>query len=136
MKTRAAEAKLALSYFGAQEGDLWEAYMKGARNPAISEKYSFFHTSDAACAGKFGTSAPGMALSRSFDESPLKVTATTEDDLVNFAKSSSVPRLITFSEDYIEPIFGDHQSALILFTEEKGQDYQSVFQAAAKDLQG
>lgn len=136
MSTRVAEAKLALSYFGSQEGDLWEAYIKGARNPAISEKYSFFHTSDASCASKFGTAAPGIALSRNFDESPLKVSATTEEDLVNFAKSSSVPRLITFSEDYIEPIFGDHQSALILFTEEKDTGYQGAFAKAAADLQG
>lgn len=136
MSAKTAEAKLALSYFGALEGDLYESFMTSARDPRISEKFSFFHTSDAACADKFATSAPGIALSRSFDESPLKVAGSSADEIVEFAKNSSVPTLITFSEDYIEPIFGDHNPALILFTEESDQGYQSVFEQAAKDLNG
>ena len=136
MESKTSESKLALSYFGDLTGDLFENFMKGAKNPTISEKYQFFHTSDADCAAKFSTSAPGIALSRRFDDSPLKVEATTEDDIVAFAKDSSVPRLITFSEDYIEPIFGDHNPAMILFTEETGQEYQKAFEQAAKDNQG
>ena len=137
MESKVAEAQLALSYFGAQEGDLWDNYMNAARNPAISEKYQFFHTTDGDCASKFGTSAPGIGLTRRFDESPLGYEgAAKEEDIVEFAKKSSVPRLITFSEDYIEPIFGDRNAALILFTEEADQDYQNVYKQASKDLQG
>jgi len=111
--------------------------MNAARNPAISEKFQFFHTTDGDCASKFGASAPGIGLSRRFDESPLGYGgAATEDEIVAFAKKSSVPRLITFSEDYIEPIFGDKNPALILFTEEADQGYQNVYKQAAKDLQG
>lgn len=98
--------------------------MQSARNPAISEKFAFFHSTDADCASKYGASAPGLALSRNFDESPIAYTgAANEDDLIAFAKKSSVPQLITFSEDYIEPIFGDHLPAVILFTEEENQDF-------------
>jgi len=136
MKAKTAEAKLALSYFGALEGDLFETFMKGAKNPAISEKFAFLHTSDTSCAGDYGVTGSGISLSRNFDESPIAVSGTSEDDIVEFAKKSSVPRLITFSEDYIEPIFGDHQSAIILFTEESDSAYQGVFAQAAKDLQG
>ena len=137
MKTKAGEAKLALSYFGELTGDLFETFMKGAKNPAISEKFTFLHTSDTSCAGDYGVAAaPGISLSRQFDESPLAVAATTEEDIVAFAKKSSVPRLITFSEDFIEPIFGDHNPAIILFTEEQGTDYQAAFAKAASDLQG
>ena len=137
MEAKTAEATLALSYFGAAEGDLWDNYMKSARNSMISDKYQFYHTSDADCASKFGATAPGVAISRRFDESPLAYSgAAAEDDIVAWAKGSSVPRLITFSEDYIEPIFGDRNPAMILFTEETGQDYQTVFEQAAKDLQG
>ena len=137
MEAKTAEANLAISYFGAAEGDMWEAYMKGAKNPAISEKFQFFHTSDGDCASKFGASAPGVALSRRFDESPLAYTgAAVEDDLVAFAKGASVPMLITFSEDYIEPIFGDRNPAVMLFTEEADQPYQAVFAQAAKDMNG
>ena len=128
MESSTAEAKLAISYFGESAGALWDAYMESAKNPAISEKYQFFHTSDAACADKFGTSAPGIALSRRFDESPLAFSGSSADDILAWAKGASVPTLITFSEDYIEPIFGDRNAALILFTEETGTGYQGVFE--------
>jgi len=127
MQSSTADAKLALSYFGSFDTNLYEAFMKGAKNPSIGEKYSFFHTNDADCASKYGVSAPGIALSRDFDDSPLAFSGASEDELVNFAKGASVPKLITFSEDYIEPIFGDHQSAVILFTEESDQAYQAAF---------
>merc|ERR1719246_359213 len=116
MKAKTADAKLALSYFGALEGDVFENFMKGAKNPAIGEKYSFFHTADAACAESFGVVAPGISLSRGFDESPLAVAA--------------------FSEDYIEPIFGEQQPAMVLFTEEDSSSYQTAFAEAAKENQG
>ena len=135
MKTSVADTKLALSYFGALEGDLYDAFMKGARNPAINESYSFFHTTDTACASDFGTEGTSIALSRQFDESPLKF-AGNDEELVTFAKASAIPRLITFGEDYIEPIFGDHNPAIMLFTEETGTAYQDVFSQAAKELQG
>ena len=136
MEEKTAEANLAISYFGAAEGDMWEAYMKGAKNPAISEKFQFFHTTDGDCASKYGASANGVALSRRFDESPLAFSGAGEEELVNWAKASSVPMLITFSEDYIEPIFGDRNPAVILFTEEADTGYQGVFSQAAKDLNG
>jgi len=137
MESATSEAKLALSYFGSLEGDLYEAFMKGAKNPAISEKYSFFHTSDADCAAKFGVSAPGIALSRNFDDSPLAYTGgASDEEIIKFGKGSSVPKLITFSEDYIEPIFGDHQAAAILFTEETGTAYQAAFAQVASEMQG
>ena len=137
MESKAAEAKLAISYFGDLSGDMWDAYMAAAKNPTISEKYTFLHTADGACAEKFGASAPGVALSRRFDESPVAYGgAASEEEIVAFAKGASVPRLITFSEDYIEPIFGDQQAALILFTEEADTAYQQAFADAAKALQG
>ena len=137
MEADAAEAKMALSFFGALEGEMYDAFMKSANNPAIAEKFAFLHTSDGDCAAKFGAAAGGIALSRRFDESPLAYTgAASEDEIVAFAKGSSVPRLITFSEDYIEPIFGDRNPALILFTEETGTGYQSAYEQAAKDMQG
>jgi protein disulfide-isomerase A1 len=137
MEAGTTEAKLALSYFGVLEGDLYTAFMQSARNPAISEKFAFFHSTDADCASKYGASAPGLVLSRNFDESPVAYSGTAnEDDIVAFAKKSSVPQLITFSEDYIEPIFGDHLPAAILFTEEEDQDFQKVFAQVAKEMQG
>lgn len=136
MEAATAEAKLALSYFGTFEGPVFDEFMKSAKNPAIAEKFSFYHTSDADCASKYGTSAPGISLSRTFDESPLAFSGATEDEIVSFAKNASVPVLITFSEDYIEPIFGDQKAAAILFTEETGTAFQEQFAAAASAMQG
>ena len=137
MTTKTEEGKLNLSYFGDLAGDLYDAFIGAAKNPAISETYSFFHTSDAACGEKYGLSGAGVALSRRFDDSPLQYSGEANvDDIVKFAKDASVPMLISFSEDYIEPIFGDHNPALILFTEETGQAWQDTFAAAAKELKG
>ena len=137
MEAKTAESKMAVSYFGELSGDMFDAYMASAKNPTIAEKFDFLHTIDAACAEKFGAIAPGIAISRRFDESPVAYSgAASEEEIVAFAKAQSVPRLIEFSEDYIEPIFGDQQSALILFTEEKDTEYQKAFADAAKALQG
>jgi len=137
MESKTAEGKLNLSYFGDLAGDLYDAFMGAAKDPAISENFSFYHTNDAACGEKFGLSGAGIALSRRFDESPLQYSGeNNKDAIVKFAKDSSVPVLISFSEDYIEPIFADHNPALVLFTEETGQGYQDAFAAAAKELKG
>ena len=137
MTTAVSENALALSFFGALEGEMYDAYIKAAKNPTISEKYSFLHTTDADCASGFGSPSTGLSLSRRFDESPLAYSgAASEEEIVAWAKTASVPTLITFSEDYIEPIFGDHNPALILFTEETGQAWQDTFAAAAKELKG
>jgi protein disulfide-isomerase A1 len=49
-----------------------------------------------------------------------------------------VPTLIIFSEDYIEPIFGQQKAALFLLRAEddKGKDFHRVFTEASKDLKG
>lgn len=59
-----------MSYFGEAEGQLWENYMKTASHPAL-ENYQFLHTTDAECAKNFSTTAPGIAISRNFDQSPV-----------------------------------------------------------------
>lgn len=50
MMRRSSQDKLALSYFGALEGDVFETFMKGAKSSAINDKFHFYHTSDESCA--------------------------------------------------------------------------------------
>ena len=102
MKSSVADVRLALSYYGALEGDRYDAFMKAARNPAISESFSFFHTTDIEC-----PPFNGIFLSRNFDEYALEFEMNTEDELVAFAKANSLPQLITFGDDYIDAIFTD-----------------------------
>jgi hypothetical protein len=55
-------------------------------------------------------------LFRKFDESPLIYSGEWKSsDVASFLSTSSVPTLIEFSEEYIEPIFRDRQSVLFLF---------------------
>jgi hypothetical protein len=52
--------------------------------------------------------------------------------------TSSIPTLIEFSEDYIEPIFGQKKQAVFLFRR-KGEEesaYSKVFAEAASTLKG
>jgi protein disulfide-isomerase A1 len=140
MVTKTSEDKLALSYFGESAGALWDAFFGAAKDPVIGEKYSFYHTADVACGEKFDLSGSGVALSRRFDDSPLQYSGDqTTEALVNWGTSSSVPILITFSDDYVEPIFQAGNPAIILFTEETAthkQVYVDTFAQAAKDLNG
>lgn len=137
LATKTAEDALTMAYVGALEGGLYDAFIGAAKSAAIGEKYAFLHTSDDSCAGTVGVTAPGVGITRSFDDSPVAFTGAAEADaIVDWAKASAVPKLITFSEDYIEPIFADRNPALILFTEETDQGYQGVFKQAATDLQG
>lgn len=137
MKAKTAEDKFVVSFFGEATGDSWDAYIKLAEDQSMSEKATFYHTSDTACAANYGAEATGVALSRTFDDSPLAYTGFVDyTGLLKWAKAATVPTLITFSEDFIEPIFADHQPALILFTADEGTDYQGVFGQAAKDQQG
>ena len=39
MEAQTAEGKLNLSYFGVLEGDLYDAFMSSAKDPAISENF-------------------------------------------------------------------------------------------------
>ena len=124
-----------MAHVGATEGALWESYIGAAKNASIGEKYHFVHTTDESCGGVVGLSGPGVGVARNFDDSPVAYSGDGTD-LLTWAKAAAVPKLIHFSEDFIEPIFADHNPALILFTQETGTDYQAAYQQAATDLNG
>jgi len=136
-----ATGKLNLAYFGGFDGHDFEAFMAASKQPAISDDFQFFHTADKECAAAYGTAAPGLALIRTFDDSPLSYVATDGEplavsDILAFATGNSVPTLIEFSEDYIEPIFGKRQAALMLFAANDDAAYSAVFAEAAKAHKG
>lgn len=58
--------------------------------------------------------------------------------MVDFLMASSVPTLIEFSEDYIDPIFGQRKAAIFLFRnkEDADQDFSKIFSEAASKLKG
>lgn len=137
MQAKTAADKFSISYFGATEGDSWAAFLELAKDPAFNEKATFYHTTDKECAAHYGASESGVALTRTFDEPTLAYSGFVDFvGLAKWAKAASVPTLINFSEDFIEPIFAEHNPALILFTEEEGQEWQATFAQAAADLKG
>lgn len=106
-----------------------------ANNPSVAEKYQFFHLNDKECGASFGvSSSPALVLFRKFEESPLVYSGNWETTpAVDWLVASSVPTLIDFSEDYIEPIFGQRKAAVFLFrsASEKDSAYAKVFADAA-----
>jgi protein disulfide-isomerase A1 len=58
--------------------------------------------------------------------------------IVEWLQASSVPTLITFSEDFIEPIFGQRRAAIFLFRSNNDADkpFAKVFTEAASSLKG
>ena len=49
MKLRLRDKKLALSYFGDFEGDLFDTHIAAAKTANLNEKFAFFHTNDGQC---------------------------------------------------------------------------------------
>lgn len=95
---------------------------------------------DKECGAQYGVKDfPALVLFRKFDESPLVYSGSwTTNEVVTFLSTSSIPTLIEFSEEYIEPIFRDRQPVVFLFRskEDSDRDFSKVFADAAKELKG
>jgi protein disulfide-isomerase A1 len=115
-------------------------YKEVAANGAVNEKFQFFHLNDKECAGSHGAEGPhSLVLFRQFDTSPLVYSGNWEvTPIVDWMLASSVPTVIEFSEDYIEPIFGQKSQAIFLFrsADDASSDFSKVFEEAAKSLKG
>jgi len=119
-----AGAKLNLVYFGDFSGELFDSFMTVARN---SENYIFYHASGE-CAQAHGAKHNSISVFRTFDNSPVHYDGdSSSQSLQSFLDKSSVPQLIEFSEDYIEPIFGKGNPAIILFTNDREASYNKIF---------
>ena len=126
-------AKLNLVYFGDFSGELFDSFMTVARN---YENYLFYHASGE-CAQAHGAKHNSIAVFRTFDNSPVHFDGDSSvQSLQSFMDKSSVPQLIEFSEDYIEPIFGKGNPAVILFTNDRDASYNKVFSQASSELNG
>ena len=140
LKEKADATKLAVAYFGdAASKEFTEVFVDVAQNPTVSEKFQFYNLNDKDCATRYGAPFPGVVLFRKFDNSPLIYTGSLESTpIVDWMTASSIPTLIEFSEDYIEPIFGQRKAALFLFKEQGDNDkkFVEVFTEAANKLKG
>jgi len=130
-----ASSKLNVVYFGATEGENFDFFMNTAKNPA-AEKFAFFNTG-AECAEKYGVTAPGMALIRTFDEPNIAYSGELDGGpFFEWLNSHATPTLFEFGEDYIEPIFQQKKPCLFLFSDDKDAAYQAAFAEASKTMKG
>lgn len=141
LKERVAEAKLAVAYFGdISAREYSEVFIQTADHPSVGDKFQFYHTTDKECAASYGASStPAVLLFRKFDESPVVYSGEWESQaLVNWMQTQSVPTLIEFSEEYIEPIFGNRRPALFLLRSAADAESSNskVFAQAANELKG
>ncbi len=96
-------------------------YTAVAESETVNEKFNFFHMNDEACGKSMGLPIfPGIALFRKFDTSPLFYSPDISEGwrpalIVGWMQAASVPHLIEFSDEYIEPIFTHRRKAIILF---------------------
>lgn len=91
--------------------------------------------SDANCAVEFGTTAPGIALHRNFDSSPVAFKSKggkEHNQIVEFADRHIVPLLIPFGDAYIDQIFGKEKASIVMFTE----TVHPEFEKAAEQMRG
>jgi hypothetical protein len=79
-------------------------------------------------------------LFRTFEEKDVHYKGDwSYDSIKHWMSEVSVPLLIEFHEDYIEPIFGEQKDAIILFRSQATADsdsFNKVFEEAAKKYQG
>lgn len=98
------------------------------------------HLADKECAASYGAATtPAVLIFRKFDDSPLVFSGDWEvQKIVDWLSTASVPTLIDFSEDFIEPIFGQKKPAIVLFRnkDEDDHEYAKIFAQAAKELKG
>ena len=79
---------LKVVYYGNLEGDLFDAFRKCASDD-ISDRYTFFHTSDPECVDKSG---PSVTFYRNFKDSPVK-----NESPVSYKGGSSADELVAFA---------------------------------------
>lgn len=135
LKEKAAQNKLVAAFFGDDASSKeYQTFLEVANNGQVSEKFTFVHVFDKECASSHGASHPAFLVFRQFDNSPVTYSGAFEaPSIVDWMQAQSVPTVIEFSEDYIEPIFGQKQAAIFLFRskDDTTADFSKHFETAA-----
>ena len=94
---------------------------------------------DAECAKEYGVTGPKEVFFRKFEETQVNYDGAADlDSLQEFVKPLMVPIVFEFTEEEIEPIFGQQQPTLFLFrsAEDKDAEFMKTFEEAAKANKG
>ncbi len=140
MKTLVAASEMAVTYFGPSEGKIYDLFdqlvfhsrLVGNRALKNTYLYDFYQTSDMECADHFGSKAPGMSVSRKFDESPTKMKGRSISEILNFLTRISYPSFSLFDQAQGERIFQFKTYGLVLLTDDKTSDLFKTVEQVSK----
>lgn len=137
LKTKLEDAKFSLVFFG----DEADALFTAAHIPLATknDKVSFFNVKDAACATQYGVTGPKEVFFRKFEQTQINYDGAADlDSLQEFVKPLMVPTVFEFTEEEIEPIFGQQQPSLFLFRsgDDKDAEFMKTYEEAAKANKG
>lgn len=124
-------------FFGQESDDLFKNAHVALAD--VEDKVQFFHTDDASCASHFGASAPSIVFTRQFEtKHNVYSGAADKDELKKWFKPLTVPTLFKFTEEEIDPVFGQQQNTLFLFREQADDDaaFVKAYAAASEANKG
>jgi hypothetical protein len=121
LKDKVKENKFVLAFFGEET----EPLFKDAHLPLAdsSDKITFVHTNDVACAAEYMVTGAGSVLFKKFEDPFLVYPGKADKDaLLEWTKPLMVPTVFEFTEEEIDSVFGQQQPTLVLFrnTEKDG----------------
>ena len=138
LKDKVENNKLVLAYFGEEsDAEFKNFFIDLSGQGKIAEKFVFLNTNDKDCAAGYGASLPGLVLFRKFESNVNVYEGAMETKVaMDWISGMIVPTLIEFDEDYIEPIFGERNDALILFRPKADENgpIAKTFEEAANSL--
>jgi len=119
-------SKFAIVFFGEEGSDEFKTFEQLA---SLDDKNSFNHVFDASVNAPEGLTRPGVAVFRKFDE-PIVVHdgEFTREALAEFIVNTSIPTLIEFSDEFIEPIFQAQNPALFLFVDKENEEHKKMIE--------
>lgn len=121
-------------YFGSLIGDSFRSLLMLAEVPEINEIYTFYHTSDRACAADFGAKHPGIAVTRSHAEPLAMPEYMSMEEVVRWARLAATP-LVAIVDETLEDTFSDATHAIVLFTVDlPNTKYEKAFYEAAETI--
>ena len=130
--------KIAVVFFGDSESDEFKAFQGAA---SADDKNAFFNTNDEVAAkNQKVEKTPALVLFRKFDEPRVVFDGEfTKKAIAEWIAPNTVPTLIEFGDDYIEPIFQKQQPAIFLFIDNDSSDHKALvetFDKAANEFKG
>jgi protein disulfide-isomerase A1 len=125
--------KVVVAFFGDADSTEFQEFEKAASS---DDKYTYVHNTNADATLPEGLTRPGVAVFRKFDEPSVVFDQAIEKAaLADWINSSSVPTLIEFNEEYIEPIFQKQKPAAFLFIDSKNEEHKKLVETYKESAQ-